>query len=278
MEIEENNKFPFLDVLISRKEDSSISHQVYRKKTHTDRYLHADSHHFPPQKIGVINTLVTRALRISDREHIKDEINHLERVFEDNGYSGKQFRKVVASVIKPRGCKTKDNDKDTNISKVSLPYIKGTTDKLAKTLKRHKIQVVFKPPNTIRNLVDSLKDPVEPKAYKGVYCIPCSCNQLYIGETGRSMETRLKEHSADLRHNRYKKSAIAEHAFMTGHHICLENAKVIAREDNLVKRKIREKIEINLNENCLNRDDGAKISDSWKPLLHSLHTKENQLY
>ena len=126
--------------------------------------------------------------------------------------------------------------------------------------------------------MDSLKDPVEPKAYKGVYCIPCSCNQLYIGETGRSMETRLKEHIADLRHNRYKKSPIAEHVFITGHHICLENAKVIAREDNLVKRKIREKIEINLNENCLNRDDGTKISDSWKPLLHSLHTKENQLY
>ena len=92
------------------------------------------------------------------------------------------------------------------------------------------------------------------------------------------METRLKEHSANFRHNRYKKSTIVEHAFITGHHICLENAKFIVREDNLVKRKIREKIEINLNENCLNRDDGAKISDSWKPLLHSLHTKENQLY
>ena len=78
MEIEENNKLPFLDVLISRKEDGSVSHQVYRKKTHTDRYLHVDSPHFPPQKIGVINTLVTRALRISDKEHIKEEIDHLE--------------------------------------------------------------------------------------------------------------------------------------------------------------------------------------------------------
>ena len=92
------------------------------------------------------------------------------------------------------------------------------------------------------------------------------------------METRLKKHSADLRHNRYKNSAIAEHVFITGHHICLENAKFIAREDNLVKQKIREKIEINLNANCLNRDDGAKISDSWKPLLHYLQTKGNPFY
>ena len=124
--------------------------------------------------------------------------------------------------------------------------------------------------------MDSLKDPIEPKAYKGVYSIPCSCDKLYIGETGRSMETRFKEHSADLRHDRHKKSALAEQAHITGHHICLENAKVIAREGNLLKRKIREKIEINLNENCLNRDDGAKISDSWKPLLHSLQLQENR--
>ena len=86
------------------------------------------------------------------------------------------------------------------------------------------------------------------------------------------METRFKEHSADLRHNRHKKSTLAEHVHITG----LENANVIAREDNLFKRKIREKIEINLNENCLNKDDGAKISDSWKPLLHSLQLKENR--
>ena len=134
----------------------------------------------------------------------------------------------------------------------------------------------FTPPNPIRNLVDSLKDLIEPKAYRGIYSIPCSCNKLYIGETSRSMETRFKEHSTDLRHNRYKKFALAEHAFITGHHICLENAKVIAREDNLFKRKIKEKIEINLNENCLNRDDGAKISDSWKPLLQSLQLQENR--
>jgi len=125
MEIEENNKIHFLDVLISRKEDGSVSHQVYRKKTHTDRYLHADSHHFPPQKIGVINTLVTRALRIFDKEHIKEEIDHLEKKIGDNRYSDRQFRKIVASANKPKRSRTKDKDEDI-INKVFLPYIKGT--------------------------------------------------------------------------------------------------------------------------------------------------------
>ena len=38
-----------------------------RKNTHIGRCLHVNSHHFPPQKNGVISTLVTRALGISDR-------------------------------------------------------------------------------------------------------------------------------------------------------------------------------------------------------------------
>ena len=76
------------------------------------------------------------------------------------------------------------------------------------------------------------------------------------------METRFKEHSANLRHDRHKKSTIAEHSHLTGHQICLENAKVLAKEDNLIKRKVKEKIKINLSHNYLNRDDGARLSDS----------------
>ena len=119
-------------------------------------------------------------------------------------------------------------------------------------------------------MVDSLKDPIDPKYFKGVYSIPCSYNKAYIGETGRSLETRMKEHMADLRHDRHKRSALAEHAHLTQHHICLENAKVIAKEDNLIKHKIRENIETNMTNNCLNRDDGKKLSDSLLPLLYSL--------
>ena len=86
MEIQENNKLPFLNVLITKKADGSLSHQVYRNKTHTDRYLHAISHHHPSQKIGILNTLATRAVRISDTEHLKRELSHLSRVLQENGY------------------------------------------------------------------------------------------------------------------------------------------------------------------------------------------------
>jgi len=71
MELEENRSIPFLDILISKNNNGSLSHQVYLKKTNTDQYMHANSHHHPAKKLGVINTLVTPAVRISDVEHTK---------------------------------------------------------------------------------------------------------------------------------------------------------------------------------------------------------------
>jgi hypothetical protein len=95
MELEENGSIPFLDILIKRKEDESLGHTVYRKKTHTENYLHASSHHHPAQKLGVLNTLATRALRISDDENLDQEKDHLSIVFKSIGYKDKDIKKAM---------------------------------------------------------------------------------------------------------------------------------------------------------------------------------------
>jgi hypothetical protein len=61
IELEENGNILFLDILIKRKEDGSLEHRVYRKKTHIEKYLHASSHHHPEHKLGVLKTLSMRA-------------------------------------------------------------------------------------------------------------------------------------------------------------------------------------------------------------------------
>ena len=92
MEIEQNNSLSFLDVLVTRNDNGSLSHQVYRKKTHTDRYLNARSHHHPSQKLGVLNNLEIRALRISDQNHLDHEQNHLKHALQNNGYTSSQIQ------------------------------------------------------------------------------------------------------------------------------------------------------------------------------------------
>ena len=58
IDIQENGKLPFLNLLVSKKADGTLGHQVYRKPTHTDRYLYVESHHHPSQKQSAINSFV----------------------------------------------------------------------------------------------------------------------------------------------------------------------------------------------------------------------------
>ena len=104
-----------------------------------------------------------------------------------------------------------------------------------------------------------------------MYKIDCSCGRIYIGETGRSLKTRLKEHAADIKNDRSRTSALAEHSSKTKHHMCLEDARVIARKDNYHKRKIREATEIMKFPQNLNRDNGSEISGNWFPLIRQIN-------
>lgn len=45
------------------------------------------------------------------------------------------------------------------------------------------------------------------------YSIPCSCGKEYIGETGRLMVTRIKEHQGDVIRIRTETSTVAVHFY-----------------------------------------------------------------
>ena len=104
MVIENVNSIPFLYVRIYLLPDGSISHQVYKKKNHTNRYLNASSHHHPSQKSVVLKTLVTRVIRISSPHFLKNEQAHLTKTLLSNGYSLSlsQINQAFRATSKPK--------------------------------------------------------------------------------------------------------------------------------------------------------------------------------
>ena len=94
--------------------------------------------------------------------------------------------------------------------------------------------------------------------------------KTYIGQTGRSIRTSLKEHIADTNHNQVNKSAIVEHSFKYKHRICFDQTKIIASTSHYSSRLIREAIKIENHHNNFNREHGYKLSESWRPVIHQL--------
>jgi hypothetical protein len=57
------------------------------------------------------------------------------------------------------------------------------------------------------------KDSVNESQKPGVYRIPCECGLVYIGETGRNLSVRLKEHKTNCEKAEQDKSAVAKHTW-----------------------------------------------------------------
>ena len=85
----EDTTIPFLDVLLVIQEDGSLGHKVYRKPTHTDRFLHYNSFHHPSIKTSVCKTLINRAKTICEVDNIEGELEHLRSVLKMNAYPKK---------------------------------------------------------------------------------------------------------------------------------------------------------------------------------------------
>ena len=86
---------PFLDAYVTRKDDGSLKLKIYRKKTHTDQYLHFISHHSLQHKLGVVRTLYERSDNIvTDPEDQKEDIAHIDQALTQSGYPRWSFKEV----------------------------------------------------------------------------------------------------------------------------------------------------------------------------------------
>lgn len=235
-----------------------MSHSIYRKPTHTDRYLHANSHHHPRHLNSVVTSLTNRAYDLCDADHLTQELQHVSQVLQKNGYNG---RTPVPKPNKKQLCSTAKRQP------AYLPYIKGVTDKVANILHKYSISTIFTPFKKIQQYLRTPKDCF-PLEKPGVYKVNCSCGSSYIGQTKRTVACRIKEHIRAVKNNDPHKSAIAQHLLESGtnHWIELHNPKILSTERRYIPRLVREAIEITKVKN-FNREDGFQLSKIWHPVL-----------
>ncbi|KAK3705563.1 hypothetical protein QZH41_000252 [Actinostola sp. cb2023] len=176
---------PFLDTLNKVLDDGTIDVSIFRKKTHTDRYLHFSSHHPPQHKAAVVHTLDHRTNNLLSKDCHKDkERTHICRALAANGYP----RQFIHRFSQDRKIAEKKSDTEERKGFALIPYVQGTTERIKRVLESHRIEVCVKPLTTLRQILSKPKDPLPKEKKTGViYSIPCGeCETFYIGETGRS--------------------------------------------------------------------------------------------
>ena len=123
-----------------------------------------------------------------------------------NGYP-REFLLSVANKIKRKETSTTNNKtarEERNTKGLAVfPYVAATTERIKKVLVRNDI-----------------------------YSIPCmDCEVKYMGETGRALGTRRKEHHSSVKYEKTESSALAKHLIDNDHRIAWEDVKIVFREN-----------------------------------------------
>ena len=289
-----NGAIPFLDTLVTPLADNSLSFQVYRKPTHTDQYLQWESHQSLSSKYSVIGTLTHRPKVVcTTLELLKDELKYLKEALGKCKYPNLSISRVQNKVINGKREDTRasnNNNSSTNeedsgstnnnnltntstsarttkksIGQIVIPYTKGTAEIIKHICGKYGIQVHFKGNTTIKQILMKPKDP-DPKDNRSglIYSYKCpqlDCDDEYIGETGRTLGERRKEHLK-------QPSPIHGHSQTTGHPIEDQNFNIIGREDRGQARTIKESIYIRVNNPTLNQNIGKyNLNHIWDRVL-----------
>ena len=177
-------------------------------------------------KRGIVKCLYDRAKHpITKSTVISEEKKHLSSVLVSNGYPSSFVRKLTKTTRPTANKEPTQKFKSTAV----LPCIKGVSEVLCRCLQQQGVRTVFKSDTTLRSHLVRPKDALEPTKQDGVvYKIPCG--KVYIGETGRAMQERIKEHDRDIRLARTQTSAVSEHANGTGHFPIWKEVKFIDRD------------------------------------------------
>ncbi len=160
-----------------------------------------------------VKTLFDRAqLYCSDGKTVALEHSYLFNMFRSCGYRLSFIRRAMRHKI-PRGHGQRENltpevpsedqwtNQDSEPRWATLPYINGISETLARHPRSHNIKVTHKPMAALRNTLVKAKDTIPLEAKAGViYQFPCKgCNAKYVGETGKTLKTRMKQHKAAIR-------------------------------------------------------------------------------
>ena len=259
-EEEDNHKLAFLDVLIHR-DPNSLRFSVYRKPTNKDDLIHFYSAHSTRVKSGEVIGFYLRALRICSPCFIQEELDYIVRSF-------LRLKFPLAMLIrlqkKAKNIFQRGKRQDRRQHVVIVAPTSEVTEKVTRSMGTE-VSVVTRSGSKIGALVR--KNTHTTNNDSVVYKIPCgTCNNPYFGEAGRGLQTRLKEHRADVRHHRTS-NALVIHAEHSGHLPNWGGAGVLHSNLEKSERRAIEAAYITVEENI---NTSAGFFRLAKPVAHRI--------
>ena len=275
-EVEAEGKLPFLDVLVTRIEDTFCT-SLYRKPTFSGLYSHYGSYMPDSYKKGLVYTLLHRAFILcSSWDKFHEEVVFLKEIFLKNSYPSyfvdKCIKIFLDKIFIAKAVYFTVPRKELSIC---LPFLGKQSlelkDKLSRFVSKfcptYRIKVIFKCNNRLRSFL-RFKDRVPHNVRSHLlYRYTCDgCNAIYIGKTRRHYLVRVFEHlGISIRtHNKFtynpkngNNSAILNHINCKKCVGKKENFKIIGSAINDYHLCLKESLLIQKNKPRINTNENS---------------------
>ena len=231
LEMEIENSLNFLDLKFF-KNNNKLEVDIFRKPTTTDTVIHAKSNQSWQIKMSAFHSLIHRLLNVPlNKVNYLKELNIIKTIAQNNGYNAKLIDKLVKNkkhknILKEFYSHNSDNNKNDK-KWFSVNYVSGISNKISNSLNKLDINCIAVNKNNLAKYLVNNKEKGNINTKSGIYQINCNdCDAIYIGQTGRCLQTRIKEHRHQILHNQ-RKTGFAEHCIDHNHYFTNDRVKLL---------------------------------------------------
>ena len=199
-----------------------------------------------------------RALRVCSPVFLQEEFERIYSISEKLKYP-KYFIDCALQKAQKTFYSVNQKEPFNHKNLLVLPY-SDYLKNVPRFCKNFDINVVFRFPNTLRNIM--IKN--SPEVLSGcIYEIPCKdCSSSYYGQSGKGIATRIKQHQYSVRTGQMS-NALFLHTNHFNHRIDWDKARVILYCNNSTKRNIIESSLIKTKNDLINVSQGMYKLDSF---------------
>lgn len=250
IEKEINGEIPYLDMKII-KNGEKLTTNWYTKSTASGRILNYNSTQPTSMKINTATNLIKTVHNISDQKYRDNNINKIREILLKNNYPSGIINKLLDKHYKDTDVQqisSTNNEKNF----ISVPYIpRMTENKILKSIiDDNNTTIAYKSNETLRRIFSRQTTKTDKLQQNDVvYEITCKgteaeeCNKVYVGTTKRKLDTRLREHEADINKGR-ESTGLAQHVKEHKHTVDLKNVRILDKEKMTNKRYTLESLRI----------------------------------
>nr|XP_022905290.1 uncharacterized protein LOC111417295 [Onthophagus taurus]XP_022905291.1 uncharacterized protein LOC111417295 [Onthophagus taurus]XP_022905292.1 uncharacterized protein LOC111417295 [Onthophagus taurus] len=196
-EVEKCSSICFLDLTITKcTSENRILFDIYRKPTTTNTLIPKNSFTSFQHKYASFRFFFDRILNYPlSRASFNKEINTIIKLGFDNGYSLQELQNLFFRIHQARI----NNLIYPHFSNpgvfVSIPFHPLIQKQFSDIFNKFNVTPVYRANAKLGQLLTNNKHIFDDKLKSGIYKLNCNdCDSFYIGQTGRNISTRFKEH------------------------------------------------------------------------------------